>query len=327
MNIVFFELDSAYQELFAPLSEAHHVRFEDAPLTAANVGVYADSQIISTFNESDTCRAVLERLPRLKHLALRKTGFDDVPFDYCDAQNISVSTVPNYGCQTVAEHAFALLLAISHRLLSELSRTRLGDFNPKAPAGFDLHGRTLGVIGTGNIGRHTVRIAKGFGMNVIAHDIRPNRKLAEEVGFTYLYKTELLRRCDVLSLHVPADESTFHLIGEAELKLMKPGAVLINTARGSVVDAVALLDALTTGRLMGAGMDVFPQEAFLREPHTVPDDLAEFDPRAAHELQAVKTMLQLPNVVGSPHVGYNTVEAIHRIMHTTLENIQTFLKE
>lgn len=319
MKIVFFEFDNAFQNVFDPLVSAHTLTFTSESLTLENVATYQDAEVVSIFNETELSEAILCRLPNLKHLALRKTGFDDVPQPYCKENGITFSTVPVYGQQTVAEHAFALLLNLSHRLTHETARIRSGDFQPKAPPGFDLAGRTLGIIGTGNIGQFVIKIATGFGMKILAHDIAPNHSLAAEYGFTYLDKMAMISQCDVLTLHVPLDESTFHIVGRQELEAMPTGSVLINTARGNVIDIVAVRDALVSGKLRGACLDVFPQEPRLRGviPPEVPMDVV-----TAQELLCVREVLAMPNVVATPHMGYNTTEAIHRILNTTLKNIQ-----
>jgi D-lactate dehydrogenase len=325
IKIILFELSTSQQAFFQPLGAEYQVVYVKQPLTSENVALYADATIISTLNESDVSKNILKQMSALKHIASRTTGVDHIPLSYCRIQGISVSNVPHYGQQTVAEHTFSLLLALSHRLLHEIPRPHHGDFSPKGMMGFDLHGKTLGVIGTGNIGRFTIQIAKGFGMSILAHDIQPNQELAKEYGFYYLTKEEVLERCDILTLHVPGNESTFHLIGSAELKRMKPEAVLINTARGSVVDILALTEALMSQQISGACLDVLPHETILRNQRLCMEALKQSN-RTTQELLAVQTLLKLPNVIITPHTAYNTVEAVQRILNTSLENIAAFLK-
>jgi D-lactate dehydrogenase len=225
---------------------------------------------------------------------------------------------------TVAEHVFALLLTISHRMRDALERARSGRFTPEGLEGFDLFGKTIGVIGTGNIGRHVVRIARGFGMTVLAFDVRPQPRLAEEYGFTYTSMRELLARSDIVTLHVPAPPQAGFLIDARAIDGMKRGAILINTARGSLADAAALIQALRNGQLAAAGLDVLPSEPLIREEAELISSIyrEETDIR---DLVADHVLLNMPNVVVTPHSAFNTREAIGRIVATTVANIDAFL--
>jgi D-lactate dehydrogenase len=234
-----------------------------------------------------------------------------------------VCNVPNYGDSTVAEHAFALLLGISHRLVDAVERTRRGMFSQDGLRGFDLRGRRLGVIGTGRIGRRVIEIAKGFGMSVVAFDLRPDVAAAGELGFRYADLDTVLAEADVVTLHVPATPNTPHLISDREFALMKDGAVLINTARGSVVDVAALVRALRTGKLRAAGLDVLPQEPLLKDEAEVFRTDRHSEPEL-RSLLASNVLLQFPNVLVTPHIAYNTEDAVRRIIATTLDNIEAF---
>lgn len=226
---------------------------------------------------------------------------------------------------TVAEHVFALLLALSHHLVEAVDRTRRGDFSQQGLTGFDLCGKTMGLIGAGAIGLHAARIARGFGMEVVVYDIAPNEAAAREIGFTYLPFDEVLQRADVLSLHVPANAKTRNMMSEREFSLMKEGAVLINTARGSIVDARALLGALASGKLAAAGLDVLAEEPVIREEA----ELLRSVFTRKHDLESLLAdhiLLRLRNVLITPHSAFNTKEAVGRILDTTRANIDAFLK-
>jgi D-lactate dehydrogenase len=326
MRITFFELEAQHEALFDPLLGAHALTFTPAPLTVQNASDFANSEMITTLNESVLSEAVLAQLPHLKLIVSRTTGFDHIPMAACQQRGIAVSYIPHYGIHTVAEHAFALLLSLSHQLAHETARAHCGDFSPKGARGFDLFGKTMGIIGVGNIGRNTVRIARGFNLNVLARDIAPKPELAEQMGFQYVSMARVLAESDFVTLHVPGDESTRNLIGAAEIAQMKPGAILINTARGSVVDGVALADALLSGHLGGACLDVLPHESILRNRDLLLRTLRDNSPEV-RELLAIQALLDMPNVVITPHVAYNTREAMERILRTTLENIQGFLTQ
>ncbi|MBU2532823.1 MAG: hydroxyacid dehydrogenase [Alphaproteobacteria bacterium] len=265
MKIVIFEVEDWERETFERLGEAHELAFERHRLNAERAEKHKDAEIISSFIYSDLSRVVLEEFDNLKLNATRSTGFDHIDMDWCEANDVTIANVPNYGENTVAEHAFALLLAISHNLVEAVDRTRRGNFSQVGLQGFDLAGRTFGVIGTGNIGRNAARIAKGFAMEVVAFDVEPDQEAAREIDFDYVSMNELLARSDVVSLHVPGNERTRNLISTDEFETMKDGSVLINTARGTVVDTTALLKALAGGKLRAAGLDVLPEEPVVRE--------------------------------------------------------------
>ena len=326
MKIVVFESEQREARAFDPLKAIHEVVLEEGPLKASDADRYADAQVISTFIYSDLSRRVVDQLPALRMIATRSTGFDHIDVARCAERGIVVSNVPNYGENTVAEHVFALLLAISHRLVDAVERTRQGSFSPDGLQGFDLQGKTLGVIGTGSIGRHVIAIAKGFRMDVVAHDVSADAALAERLGFRYLPFDDVLAQSDVLTLHAPGASETYHLISKKELSRMKDGAVLINTARGSLVDAGALVQALVSGKLAAAGLDVLPEEPIIREEAELICSIfcREHDLR---DLVADHMLLRMSNVVVTPHSAFNTREAVERIVLTTVSNILAFLEE
>jgi D-lactate dehydrogenase len=225
----------------------------------------------------------------------------------------------------VAEHVFGLLLTISHKLDQAIDRTRRGDFSPKGLQGFDLEGKTMGVIGTGSIGKSVIRIAKGFNMNVIAFDVNPDQEAAQKMGYEYADFDELLGRSDIISLHVPSTEKTRHLMGEEQFNKMKDEAVLINTARGPIVHMPSLVRALAEGKVKAAGLDVLPEEPVIREEA----ELLRSVYQRKHNLDTLladHVVLRLRNVVVTPHNAFNTREAVQRIIETTVENISAFRK-
>lgn len=324
MKIVVFESEEWEQPYFDRFSDGHELVFEREPLDEDTVGKYSDAEIVSPFVFSDLSQPILAQLPALRYIATRSTGFDHIDTGYCGEQDIKVSNVPTYGDETVAEHVFALLLAISHKIPEAVSRTRQGDFSQKGLQGFDLKGRTIGIIGTGHIGLNTVRIARGFGMQVLAHDIKPDEAAARELGFTYTGLPELLAASDVISLHVPGNKATHHLLSDEQFAMMKPGVVLINTARGTVIDVRALLHALADGKVSAAGLDVLPEEPAIREEAEL---LRSFFARK-HDLEALladHVLLRMRNVIITPHSAFNTKEAVERILSTTVQNIEGFL--
>ncbi|MGQ9599856.1 MAG: 2-hydroxyacid dehydrogenase [Anaerolineae bacterium] len=246
---------------------------------------------------------VLEGCPRLKLIVTRSTGYDHIDLCAAQARGIVVCNVPDYGAHMIAEHAFALMLAVARNVCRGNARYRqVRHFDDTGLGGVELYGKTLGVIGTGRIGRHSVRIGKGFGMEILAYDVAPDERLATQMGFRYGPLQEVLAHSDFVTLHVPLLESTHHLINAETLAHVKPGAILVNTSRGAIVDTAALREALAAGRLRGAGLDV------LEDERTVYHDFGD------------------ANVVITPHLGWYTEEARDRILHISLENVRAWME-
>lgn len=323
MKISVFEVEDWERAAFARLPAGHEVRFTHEPLTLKNADEHADAEVISTFIYSELSGAVLARLKNLRLIATRSTGYDHISTSHCEKMGVVISNVPVYGDNTVAEHVFALLLAISHHLVESIERTRRGNFSLKGLRGFDIHGKTFGVIGTGNIGRCVLEIAGGFRMERIAFDVNPDRALAERLGFRYTSLSELLSTSDVISLHIPATPSTFNFLSAPQFEMMKDGVVLINTARGSLVDIHALLWALRNGKVAAAGLDVLPEEPVIREEAELLRSIVER--KHLETLLADQILLRLDNVLITPHSAFNTREAIGRILDTTIGNMEAFI--
>ena len=323
MNIVIFEVEAWESESFLPLQDHHEVTFVQDPLTAENVSRFSGADIIAPFIYSDLKQDVLKQLPRLKLIATRSTGFDHIDTDFCVQNGIQVCNLPSYGENTVAEHTFGLLLTLSHRLTEAIDRTRKGDFSQEGLQGFDLMGKTLGVVGTGTIGEKVIAIAKGFQMNVVAFDVKPKPELAHRQGFRYAALDQVLADADIVTLHVPATPKTQNLISTDQFSQMKDGVVLINTSRGQVLNVDALMRALAEGKVAAAGLDVLPEEPVMREEA----ELLRSVYRKRHNLDTLladHVLLRLRNVVITPHSAFNTREAVQRILDTTAENIEQF---
>lgn len=325
MKIAVFEIENWEQEAFDALKADHEIDFSAEKLSGKNASSYSKAEIISTFIYSELDRRILAEFEHLKLIATRSTGFDHIDLDYCRENGISICNVPTYGSNTVAEHVFGLLLTISHHLVDAIDRTRRGDFSLKGLTGFDLRGKTLGVIGTGDIGARVIEIGRGFGMRIVAYDTRPQEELASEYGFRYLSLDDLLSESDIISLHIPANKNTHHFISQKEFAGMKDGVIVVNTARGNVVDIQALVRAISDGKVQAAGLDVLPEEPVIREEAELLRSATqeEYDKTA---LLAGHILLRLRNVVITPHSAFNTREAIQRILDTTVENIGAFVQ-
>jgi len=284
----------------------------------------AQYDIIALFVFSEVSGKILHLLPNLKFISTMSTGFDHIDVGACKKQGILVSNVPTYGENTVAEHTFGLILSLSRKIVDAVDQARVGNFSLEGLRGFDLAGKTLGIVGTGHIGLHVARIARGFEMNVLAYDPFPNRKAALKFGFKYVTLPNLLAKSDIITLHAPHNKKTHHLIGAKEFHQMKKGAFLINTARGALVNTQALLNSLQKGHLAGAGLDVLEEECTIREEKELlsPHFSKKCDLKT---VLADHILLNMPNVVVTPHNAFNSHEALERIVETTTSNIKSYL--
>lgn len=319
MKIAFFELEDWEKEIFQNSLNDHSLQFFDSAITEEIANQIQDVEVLVLFVNSQVSRDLIIRLPALKFVATMSTGFDHIDLDAARERGIVVSNVPTYGEYTVAEHTFALILAISRKIFESQTRIKEGIFSPEGLTGFDLYGKTLGVVGTGNIGRNVIKIAKGFGMNVIAYNRSYNDQLAGELGFTYKDLDSVLRESDIITLHIPLTDETRHLINDEKISIMKNGAVIINTSRGGVLDTTALLNALESKKISAAGLDVLEEEPLLKEEKQLLTKRFNTE-----ELQCViegHMLAMNPNVVMTPHNAFNSQEALRRIIDTTIENI------
>lgn len=318
----FFEMEDWGIEHIQKKELTERIDIFQERLSAKSAVMAPDAEIVSVFIHSEVNSEVLDALPSLKLIATRSTGFDHIDVQACTERGILVANVPRYGENTVAEHAFGLILALSRKIYHAVIHTTRLDFSTEGLRGFDLYGKTIGVIGAGAIGMHVIRIAKGFGMNVLAYDTHQQQLLEEVLGYKYVSLEELLSRSDVISLHVPLIPPTHHLINHDTIKLIKPGAILINTARGAIVDTSALVTALNEGIIAGAGLDVLEgEEEITEEAQLIAESLPVEKLRTVVQNYA---LLHRDNVIITPHIGFYSVEAEERIMDTTVNNIVAF---
>ncbi len=324
-KVVFFDVKDWEKDEINKIVKDFDIKLCRDPLKLENASEYADAEVISTFINSDCSAKVLEKFKKLQLITTRSTGYDHIDLKYCKSKGIQVANVPSYGENTVAEHAMALVLVLTRRIVESVDRVRRNDFRPDGLTGVDLMGKVMGVIGTGKIGQNLARYASAFGMKVLAYDVKPNTELAEKLGFTYVDLDYLLSKSDIVSLHVPYLPSTHHIINRENIMKMKKGAYLINTARGGLIETDALFDALRSGHLSGAGLDVFEEEKFLAEEAELlhKDSYGEVDFKIALENHM---MSYLPNVVVTPHNAFNSKEALQRIITTTVDNIVCYAK-
>jgi D-lactate dehydrogenase len=330
MKIVFFGLEEADQSYFSNSFDGAEVSFIKENLDESNIEKAKEAEAICIFVDSEINKNIIDALPNLKFIATRSTGFNNVDCEYAKTKGIKVSNVPAYGSHTVAEFTFGLILNLSRNIIKANNYVRESpDFNFfSGLEGFNLEGNTLGVIGTGKIGKNVVKIAKGFGMNVIAYDLYPDLAFAKENGFVYKTLPELLAESDILTLHAPYNKENHHLINKENISLMKKGIYLINTARGELVDTDALVWGLQEKIIAGAGLDVLEGEMELKEEVEIFHSPARLK---SMRIEDYKTLLQdhilihLPNVIITPHIAFYTREAVAEILKITVLNIRGFI--
>jgi len=318
MHVAVFSTQSYDREFLLRANEAdrHSLVFLEARLDASTAPAAAGAQAVCAFVNDQLDAAALDALHRLgvRMVALRCAGFNNVDLLAAARLGIAVGRVPEYSPHAVAEHTVALVLTLNRKLHRAIARVRDGNFALDGLLGFDLHGRTVGAIGTGRIGECFLRIMAGFGCHLLAFDPKPS-EACRQLGVRYVPLEELLAHSDIVSLHCPLSPRTHHLIDAAALARMKRGAMLINTSRGAVVDTGALIAALKSGHLGSLGLDVYEEEAdlFFRDlsSEVIRDDL-------------FARLLTFPNVVITGHQAFFTEDAMAAIGRVTLANLDSF---
>ena len=323
MNILYLHKEDWEKEYIGGRFGEHQVyfskSFEETPLEVLNA-----AEIISVFVSHQCKSEELAKLPNLKLIAARSTGFDYVDVAAARSRGVEVVYVPSYGENTVAEFAFALLLSLSRKISNAHQQTtETGSFTQGNLRGFDLKDKIIGVVGTGRIGTNMIKMARGFGMNVIAYDPFPKENLPGELNFRYVSFEDLLRESDIISLHAPLNEYTHHMINSGNIHELKKGVFIINTARGGLIETEALERALQSGIVLGAGLDVLEEEKDMSDETSL---LNNPNPKI-EELKNVLVnhyLIRHPRVIVTPHIAFNTEEAVRRILDTTIENILSF---
>ena len=312
-SVAMFDAKPYDREAFDRANSGRYaLRYFEAKLSVGTLPLVEGCEAICVFVNDEVDRPVLEGLAArgVRVVALRCAGYNQVDFKAAYELGITVVRVPAYSPYAVAEHALALLMTLNRHLHKAAARTREFNFSLVGLTGMDLHGKTAGVVGTGKIGRVFCAICQGLGMRVLAFDAFPDAKLAAEV--TYVPLETLLAEADVVSLHCPLTPQTHHLMGAKAFAGMKPGALLINTSRGALVDSAALIESLREGRLGGAGLDVYEEES---------DWFFEDRSAVVRQDKALALLVSMPNVVVTSHQAFLTREALANIAETTLANL------
>lgn len=323
MKTVFFEVQDWEKEILK--QQFPEALLSEEKLTPDNTSSHQDAEIISTFIYSTVNKDVIDKLPSLKLITTRSTGFDHIDVAYCKTKNIVVANVPEYGSNTVAEHTFALILTLTRKMYKSVNQAKNLNFDHREIRGIDLCDKTIGIVGLGKIGLNVLRIAKGFGMKIIVCTRSQKEDLAKQYGFTYVTLDTLLQTADIISLHVPLNNETKHIINKDNILTCKKGSYLINTARGGLIDTEALILGLNKGILDGVGIDVLEEEKELNE------EIAILTTEYGQDVD-LKTLIynhiliNHPKVIITPHNAFNSEEALMRIENTTVENIKGFLE-
>ncbi len=319
MKVAWFDAEKWEKEYLSDKELNFEVEFFEESLNENNVEKAEGFDAVAVFVSSDLNSNVLEKLDA-DLVCCRSTGFDHVDLEKASEEGIDVCNVPAYGGTTVAEHTFGLILSLSRKIPEAVETVEEGEFDHSGLKGFDLKGKTLGVIGTGTIGQNVIRIANGFDMNVIASDPYPKDDVAEELGFMYVSTEDLLQKADIVTLHCPLTDENHHLLSKDEFELMD-GSLLVNTARGELVDTEALIKALENDNIGAAGLDVLEEECYVEDDIEVMGDLEdECDPKLILEDHI---LMKRDDVIITPHNAFNSKEAMQRIADTTLENIRS----
>ena len=303
MKILVTEIESWQKELLEKALQNDTLICTDKPLSPDLIKQHSDTNILTISIGSTISKEVLDQLPQLKLIITRSTGYDHIDIDAATKKGIRVCNDPTYATTAVAEYTFALILCLARMLYITCYQVKQKScFTREGLCGFELKGKTIGIIGMGNIGKQVAAIAHGFGMNIVVYDVYKNPELEKRYTLTYVDLTKLLQTADIITIHLPFTKDTHHIINASSIAHIKPGAYFINTARGGLVDTKALLDALKNGKLAGCAVDV------LENPNS----------------PASKELIKHSCALVTPHNAYNTVEAAHRLMQDTLEMIKAF---
>lgn len=318
-KVAFFDTKDYDRRLFDEYNKSYgyEITYFESKLNIETVHFAKGYDVVCIFVNDKADKPVLDKLNEygVKVIALRCAGFNNV--DVKNLGNLRAVRVPAYSPYAVAEHATALLLNINRKIYKSYQRVKKYNFSLDGLLGFDLHGKTVGVIGTGKIGKVFIQIMKGFGTNVIAYDVYHDDKAAEEIGFSYVSLDELYEKSDIISLHCPLTDDTQYMINKESLNKMKNGVIIINTSRGKLLKTEDLISEMSSGKIGGVGLDVYENEA-----EFFTQDLSGSYKRDNN----LSMLISMPNVIITAHQSYFTSEALHKISSDTCKNIKDILE-
>jgi D-lactate dehydrogenase len=315
MKIIIFSTHNFEKEYLLEQSKGHTLTFITEQLNPETVTLAKGHDVVSVFTNDKVNSEVISKLSDfgIKLITLRCAGFNNIDLEQAKKKNIPVTRVPEYSPQAIAEHTMAMILTLNRKTHKAYNRVRENNFNLDGLVGFDLYKKNVGVIGTGKIGKAFCKIALGFGCKVYAFDLTKDSEL-ESLGVKYVDLNVILSESKIISLHIPLNSNTYHLINEESISKMQKGAVFINTSRGGLVDTKALIKALKEKRISAAGLDVYEEEENLF-----------FDDHSLDVLQDddLARLMTFPNVLITSHQAFLTREALTNIAQTTFESINS----
>lgn len=315
IKIAFFDTKDYDKKVFDEYNEeyGYEIRYYESKLNYETAHLAEGYDVVCIFVNDRADKEVLDKLNGygVKLIALRCAGFNNVDLE--NLENIKVVRVPDYSPYAVAEHATALLLNINRKIYKSYQRVKKYNFSLDGLLGFDLHGKTVGVIGTGRIGKDFIQIMKGFGTNVIAYDLYPDEKFAKDLGYKYVTLSELCRNSDIISLHCPLTKETEYIINEETISKMKDGVIIINTGRGKLIKTDDLIEAMQLNKIGGLGIDVYENE----------DEFFLQDLSGSYKRDKnLSLLISMPNVTITSHQAFFTKEALNKIASDTLQNVK-----
>ena len=323
-KIVFYDVTETENKVFDSLKAENEVVLINDSISEDNL--VADADVISVFVSSTVTKQLIDKFNNLKLIACRSTGFNNIDVSACQSRNISIVNVPTYGERTVAEYTFALMLALSRKILPSVQQTMQGTIDSSLVHGHDLFGKTIGIVGLGRIGKNVVRFAEAFGMKVLAFDPFASAESITEFNLSLVELPELLKSSDFVTLHAPLTDDNKHLFDSNKFAEMKKGSIFINTARGELMVTADLIEALESGHLAGAGIDVLEGENLVDlDEEEVLLKKGRVSKELLQDAVANNVLVKMPSAIVTAHNAYNTGEAIRRINTTTRENVEGFL--
>ncbi len=317
LKVVFTSLERGDRSFFSKALRDFNLALFEEGLSDVDISRIADADILSVFVFDKVDRKTLEKFKNLRLIHTRSVGYDHIDLDYCKEKGIKVTHVPAYSPSAVAQHALALILALLRHVERFKARTRNFEFSrDETLLANNLEDITVGVVGTGRIGGSVAKYLKVLGANVLAYDLYPKKELAD-LGVEYVSLEDILRKSDVITLHVPYTPQTHHLISEETISLMKKGVILVNTSRGGVIDTKAVYEAFLKGKISGLGLDVFEEEEVLIRK--------EYGKASSISLMLLELNTK-DNVIITPHVAFYTRRAVENIRRDTLKVIKAFVE-
>jgi D-lactate dehydrogenase len=315
MKIFFFEVTPKDIILLKKEFDSNILEFSTSPLTENYAGITDDIDVISISIDSYITTKVISLFPHLRLIVTRSTGYDHIDLDAARKQDIVVCNAPTYASVTVAEYTFSLILALSRKIVdaSNIVKKNL-PFQRLQLEGFDLSGKTIGIVGTGNCGKQVARLAHGFGMKIIAYDTHEDKDYASDYTIVYTNFKSVLARSDIITFHVNLHSGTYHMLNRSTLQYVKHGAYIINTARAHIIELAALAQGLKTQQIAGAGIDFTTEECCLNMPTVVADQ--------KHEQELRSYIIHHERVIVTPHNAFNTKESHDRVMQYCIQTIK-----